>query len=329
MGRLVEGVWESGPVVPQSKDGSFQRVDSAWRNWITPDGAPGPTGRGGFAAESGRYHLYVSLACPWAHRTLIFRQLKGLEPHISVDVVHPLMGADGWTFATDFPLATGDRVLGTAYLREVYLADDPEATTKVTVPVLWDKATGRIVSNESGEIIRMLNSAFDGLTGNTLDLCPEPLLDAIDGVNARVYPGLNNGVYRAGFARSQEAYDSAVREVFQTLDWMEDRLGRSRYLAGDRLTEADWRAATTLFRFDLVYNTHFKCNFRRIVDYPRLWDYARELYQIPGIAATVSFEHIANHYYRSHPEVNPAGIVPIGPDVDWTEARDGATRAAA
>lgn len=329
MGRLVNGVWETGPVAPKSTDGSFQRADSAWRNWITPDGAPGPTGRGGFAAESGRYHLYVSLACPWAHRTLIFRALKELTPHISVDVVDPLMGEDGWTFATDFPRTTGDTVLGTAFLREVYLADEPEATTKVTVPVLWDKATSRIVSNESSEIVRMLNSAFDGVTGNTLDFHPEALRDEIDRVNERVYPGLNNGVYRAGFARTQAAYDIAAREVFETLDWMEDRLGRSRYLAGDRLTEADWRAATTLFRFDLVYNTHFKCNRRRIIDYPRLWDYTRELYQTPGIAGTVDFEHIVNHYYRSHPEINPTRIIPIGPVIDWTEPRRGGTRAAA
>lgn len=329
MGRLVNGVWQSGSVAPKSEDGGFQRADSTWRNWITRDGAAGPTGRGGFAAESGRYHLYVSLACPWAHRTLIFRALKGLGDHISVDVVHPLMGEDGWTFATDFPGATGDRVLGTAYLREVYLADDPEATTKVTVPVLWDKATGRIVSNESSEIIRMLNSAFDGLTGSDLDFYPEALRPEIDAVNARVYPGLNNGVYRAGFARSQEAYAAAAREVFDTLDWMEERLGASRYLAGDSLTEADWRAATTLFRFDLVYHTHFKCNRRRIVDYPRLWDYARELYQIERVAETVDFAHIANHYYRSHPEVNPSRIVPIGPDIDWTAPRNGTARVAA
>lgn len=329
MGRLVNGVWRNGPVAPKSEDGSFQRADSTWRNWITPDGRPGPTGRGGFAAESGRYHLYVSLACPWAHRALIFRALKGLRDHISVDVVHPIMGEDGWTFDTDFPGATGDRLLGLAFLREVYLADDPGATTKVTVPVLWDKASGRIVSNESSEIIRMLNSAFDGLTGNTLDFYPEALRPEIDAVNARVYPGLNNGVYRAGFAQTQGAYDTAVREVFATLDWMEERLGASRYLAGDRLTEADWRAATTLFRFDLVYHTHFKCNRRPVAGYPRLWDYARELYQTPGVAETVDFAHIANHYYRSHPEVNPTRIVPIGPDVDWTEPGGRSDRAAA
>jgi putative glutathione S-transferase len=242
--------------------------------------------------------------------------------------VHPVMGKDGWSFATDFPGATGDRVLGTGFLRELYLADDPEATTKVSVPVLWDKATGRIVSNESSEIIRMLNSAFDGLTGNRLDFRPEALQAEIDAVNERVYPGLNNGVYRAGFARNQEAYTAAAAEVFATLDWMEERLARFRYLAGDQLTEADWRAATTLFRFDPVYHTHFKCNRRRIVDYPRLWDYARELYQTPGVAGTVDLPHIVNHYYRSHPDVNPTRIVPVGPDIDWTAPRDGARRAA-
>lgn len=329
MGQLVEGVWRTGPVAPKSQDGSFQRADSSWRNWITPDGSAGPTGVGGFRAESGRYHLYVSLACPWAHRTLILRVLKGLEPHISVDVVHPVMGTDGWTFATDFPGATGDRVLGLAYLREVYLADSPDATTKVTVPVLWDKASRRIVSNESSEIVRMLNSAFDGLTGNRLDLYPEPMRAEIDAVNARVYPGLNNGVYRAGFARSQEAYGTAAAEVFATLDWMEQALGTQRYLAGSRPTEADWRAATTLFRFDAVYQTHFKCNRRRIVDYPRIWDYARELYQTPGVSETVDFAHIVTHYYRSHPDLNPSGIIPIGPDEDWQAVRSGGGRAAA
>lgn len=329
MGKLVDGLWQSGKVATTTKDGSFDRPDSSWRNWITPDGEPGPSGEGGFAAESGRYHLYVSLACPWAHRTLVFRALKGLADHITVDVVHPLMGEDGWTFATDFPGATGDRLLGSRFLRDVYLADDPAASTKVTVPVLWDKKQGRIVSNESAEIVRMLNSAFDGLTGNRLDLCPSGMLEAIDAVNARVYPGLNNGVYRAGFAGSQSAYDTAAGGVFETLDWMEDRLGRSRYLAGDRITEADWRAATTLFRFDLVYHTHFKCNRRRVADYPRLWDYARELYQTPGVAETVDFAHIAHHYYRSHPDVNPSGIVPIGPDIDWTAPHGRGERAAA
>ncbi len=324
MGRLIDGEWHRGDIAPTAADGSFVRAESVHRNWITADGGPGPSGRGGFKAESGRYHLYVSLACPWAHRTLIFRALKGLAPHISVDVVHPVLGEDGWSFATDFPGATGDRLLGKSFLREIYLASDPHANGKVTVPVLWDRATATIVSNESAEIIRMLNSAFDGLTGNTRDFWPEALRPEIEAVNARVYAGLNNGVYRAGFARNQAAYDAAATEVFATLDWLEDRLGRQRHLVGTRPTEADWRLATTLFRFDPVYHGHFKCNRRRLVDYPRLWDYARALYQTPGAAATVDFAHITTHYYRSHRSLNPSGIVPIGPALDWNapHARD-------
>jgi putative glutathione S-transferase len=317
MGILDNGRWHDEAPVLAADDGRFHRPESRFRNWITRDGAPGPTGRGGFPAESGRYHLYVSLACPWAHRTLIFRELKGLAPHVSVDVVHPWLGPDGWTFDTGVAGSTGDRVLGKELLREVYLASDPRPTGKVTVPVLWDKARGTIVSNESAEIIRMFNAAFDEITGNRLDFYPEPLRAEIDAVNARVYPGLNNGVYRAGFARSQAAYDEAVAEVFATLDWLDARLGRQRYLAGDRVTEADWRCATTLFRFDLVYHGHFKCNRRRLVDYPRLWPYARELYQVPGVAGTVSFAQIARHYYTSHRRLNPSGIVPVGPEIDW------------
>ncbi len=317
MGELRDGRWEVGTLTPNSTDGSFQRRDSTFRNWITPDGAPGPSGQGGFAAESGRYHLYVSYACPWAHRALILRALKGLAPHITVDVVHPLLGDDGWTFDTDFPGATGDRVLGLRFLREVYLASDPAASTKVTVPVLWDRETGSIVSNESADIIRMFNTAFDGITGDRTDYRPEALVAEIDALNARVYPGVNNGVYRAGFATSQAAYDAAATEVFATLDWLEEILADNRYLAGDRLTEADWRLATTLFRFDPVYNGHFKCNRRRIVDYPNLWDYTRALYQHPGVAETVHFDHIVTHYYRSHRALNPTGIVPIGPVIDW------------
>lgn len=329
MGYLQDGEWHPQRLAPKTADGRFVRPPSAHRNWITGDGSPGPTGCGGYPAESGRYHLYVSLACPWAHRTLIFRALKGLAPHLSVDVVHPFLGADGWSFDTDFPGATGDRLLGKRYLREVYLAGDPKETGKVTVPLLWDKATGSVVSNESAEIIRMFNSAFDAITGNTLDFCPEPLRDEIDAVNARVYAGLNNGVYRAGFARSQAAYDEAVAEVFATLDWLEARLSRHRYLLGDRLTEADWRLAPTLFRFDPVYFGHFKCNRTRLVDFPNLWGYARELYQHPGVAATVDFAHITSHYYRSHETINPTRIVPIGPEIDWLAPHDRARRPAA
>jgi putative glutathione S-transferase len=328
MGHLKDGIWHTGPLV-RTKGGRFERPPSIWRNWITPDGAPGPSGRGGFAAESGRYHLYVSLACPWAHRTLIFRELKGLGEHISVDVVHPILGEDGWSLATDFPGATGDRVLGKRFLREVYLEADPRASGKVTTPVLWDKTTGTIVSNESSEIIRMLNSAFDGITGNTLDFWPEPLRPAIEAVNERVYATVNNGVYRAGFARSQEAYDEAAAALFETLDWLEARLKRERYLVGNRLTEADWRLATTLFRFDPVYHGHFKLNRRRLVDYPNLWAYARELYQYPGVAGTVDFAHITRHYYGSHTSINPTRIVPVGPEIDWWAPHGRAQRSAA
>jgi putative glutathione S-transferase len=317
MGHLRDGVWHKGALATTTRDGEFRRKASVCRNWITADGSPGPNGARGFPAESGRYHLYVSYACPWAHRTLIFRALKGLEPHVSVDVVHPLLGDEGWTFDIDFPGATGDRLGGRRFLREAYLEHDAAITSRVTVPVLWDKATGTIVSNESAEIIRMLNSAFDRITGNTLDFSPGALREEIDAVNARVYDGFNNGVYRAGFARSQAAYDRAAAEVFATLDWMEERLGRQRWLVGDRPTEADWRAATTLFRFDLVYHGHFKCNRRRIVDYPNLWAYARALYQWPGVAETVRFDHIAFHYYASHAGINPTRIVPVGPAIDW------------
>ncbi len=318
MGFLRDGEWHDAWYDTKRSGGRFERTTTGYRNWITPDGAPGPSGRGGFAAESGRYHLYVSLACPWAHRTLIFRKLKALEDHIGVDVVHPFMGADGWSFATDAAGATGDSVLGKQFLREVYVAADPQASGRVTVPVLWDRNTATIVSNESAEIIRMFNSAFDGITGSEVDFWPEDLRAEIEPVNARIYNGVNNGVYRAGFATTQAAYDDAVRDVFETLDWLEERLGTRRYLTGDRLTEADWRLATTLFRFDPVYHGHFKCNRRRIVDLPALWDYARALYQYPGVAETVDFDHITRHYHTSHETINPHRIVPIGPELDWT-----------
>jgi glutathionyl-hydroquinone reductase len=317
MGILKNGEWVVGGS-STTESGDFERQPTAFRNWITPDGAAGPSGEGGFPAESGRYHLYVSLACPWAHRTLIFRALKGLEAHVSVDVVHPLMGEDGWSFDADFPGATGDRLMGKRFLREVYTEAAPRATGRVTVPVLWDKERGAIVSNESADIIRMFNAAFDAVTGNREDYWPEHLREEIEAVNERVYATVNDGVYRAGFATSQGAYDRAVRALFESLDWLEARLSRRRYLLGDRLTEADWRLATTLFRFDPVYHGHFKCNRRRLVDYPSLWAYARELYQIPGVAGTVAFDHIAEHYHRSHESINPHRIVPIGPDLDWS-----------
>ncbi len=325
MGHLVDGVWQQDRQKAATADGRFMRQSAVFRNWITGDGAPGPSGEGGFAAESGRYHLYVSLACPWAHRTLIFRVLKGLEQHIGVSVVHPLMKEDGWTFATDYDGATGDTVMGKRFLREVYLAAAPRATCRASVPVLWDKARGAIVSNESSEIIRMFNSAFDGVAGNREDYYPEPLRGDIDAVNARVYATVNNGVYRAGFARSQAAYEEAVTALFETLDWLEARLAGRRYLMGERVTEADWRLYTTLVRFDPVYVGHFKCNIRRIADYPALSGYLRELYQWPGVAATTRLDHIKFHYYASHESLNPRGIVPLGPEIDLNapHGRDG------
>lgn len=317
MGQLENGAWVSG-LGFAGGDGRFARTESRFRNWITPDGAPGPSGRGGFRAESGRYHLYVSLACPWAHRALVFRALKGLAPHVSVDVVHSLMLDDGWTFAADFPGATGDRLYGAAFLRDIYLRAEPRATGKVTVPVLWDRETETIVSNESSEIIRMFDTAFAAVADPGELLWPADLRGEIEALNARIYPGLNNGVYRAGFATSQTAYREAAEDVFATLDWLEARLADRRWLLGDRITEADWRLWTTLLRFDAVYHGHFKCNRRRIVDYPEVWDYARALHQWPGVAETVDFDHITHHYYGSHRTINPTGIVPIGPAMDWT-----------
>ena len=319
MGQLVDGTWRRGPVGASKAEGAFRRQDAGFRNWITADGAPGPSGEGGFAAESGRYHLYVSYACPWAHRALILRELKGLVPHIGVSVVHPVMGEDGWTFATDFPGATGDPLNGTAWLRDIYLLADPHMTGKVTVPVLWDKERGTIVSNESSEIIRMFDSAFDALTGSTTQYWPESLRPQCDALNGRIYETVNNGVYRAGFATTQAAYDEAVQPLLDSLDWLENLLAENRYLAGARLTEADWRLFTTAVRYDTVYHTHFKCNRSWLRNYTNLWGWTRELYQMPGIAETVRQDHIVHHYYRSHPDLNPFGIVPINPIIDWNE----------
>jgi putative glutathione S-transferase len=316
MGLLIEGEWHDTWYDTGKTGGAFVRSESTFRNWITPDGAPGPSGEGGFPAESGRYHLYVSLACPWAHRTLIFRKLKGLEDHIGVSVVHPDMLSDGWTFDASYPGATGDRLYGLPFARDIYLKAKPDISGRVTVPILWDRERETIVSNESSEIIRMFNSAFDGITGNTDDYWPEELRAAIEPVNARIYDTVNNGVYKSGFATTQEAYEAAVHPLFETLDWIEDRLGANRYLMGDRITEADWRLFTTLIRFDTVYHGHFKCNRRRIVDYPNLWGYTRELYQWPGVAETVNLDHIARHYHYSHESINPHRIVPIGPILD-------------
>ncbi|MDO5612622.1 MAG: glutathione S-transferase family protein [Paracoccus sp. (in: a-proteobacteria)] len=318
MGRLVNGEWREGWIDTAATDGEFVRDTSRHRNWITPDGAPGPSGEGGFAVESERYHLYVSYACPWAHRALIFRAIKGLTPHIGISVVHPDMLSDGWTFATDFPGATGDRLFGVPFMRDIYLRADPQTSGRVTVPVLWDCQRGTIVSNESAEIIRMFNSAFDGLTGNGHDYYPAALRDRIDALNSRIYDTVNNGVYKAGFATTQAAYDKAITPLFDSLDWIEGLLTQSRWLAGDTLTEADWRLFTTICRFDAVYHTHFKCNRQMVTDYPNLWDWARALYQWPGVAETVHWDHITRHYYFSHDSINPHRIIPAGPLRDWT-----------
>lgn len=316
MGRMIDGIWYREDHFDTAVDGEFRRKESRFRNWITPDGRAGPTGSGGFAAESGRYHLYVSLACPWAHRTLIFRVLKDLQEHISVSVVHPDMLDDGWTFATDFDGATGDPLFGSRFLRDIYTRADPRYTGRVTVPVLWDRKTGTIVSNESSEIIRMFNSAFDGITGNTDDYWPRDLRDRIEEVNRRIYETVNNGVYKCGFSTSQKSYDAAIDPLFESLDWLESHLSANRYLLGDRLTEADWRLFPTLVRFDPVYAIHFKCCRRRVVDYPNLWAWTQELYQWPGVAGTVNLDHIVRHYYFSHVSINPRRIVPSVPRPD-------------
>jgi len=319
MGLLIDGEWRDQWYDTKSTGGAFKRQDSQFSNWVTPDGAPGPTGSGGFKAESGRYHLFVANACPWANRTMIFRALKGLTPHIDVSVVHPDMLSEGWTFETDDKGATGDRLFGSRFMREIYQRAAPRVTTRVTVPVLWDTQTSTIVSNESSEIIRMFNSAFNGLTGDTQDFYPEPLRDRIDAINARVYDEINNGVYKSGFATTQAAYDTAAHALFDALDWVEGILSENRYLTGDRVTEADWRLFTTLVRFDPVYHQHFKCNRRRLMDYPNLWAYTRELYQWPGVAETINFDHIVRHYHYSHESVNPHRIIPINPIIDWAE----------
>ncbi|MBL0372020.1 glutathione S-transferase family protein [Rhizobium sp. KVB221] len=315
MGLLVDGVWHDVWYDTKTSDGQFVRAASQFRNFITPDGSAGPTGKAGFKAESGRYHLYVSYACPWAHRTLIFRILKGLADHISVSVVHPLMLEKGWVFHEENG-ATPDHLFGSATLADIYLRADPTYSGRVTVPVLWDKHTGTIVSNESAEIIRMFNSAFDGLTGNELDFYPEDLRNEIDELNSYIYDSVNNGVYKCGFATSQAAYERSFDSLFAALDKLERRLEGHRYLVGDRLTEADWRLFTTLIRFDAVYVGHFKCNRQRIVDYRNLQRYLNELYLMPGIRKTVNFDHIKRHYYGSHKTINPNGIVPLGPQLN-------------
>jgi putative glutathione S-transferase len=312
MGLLVDGVWHDVWYDTKDSGGQFVRSASQFRNFVTPDGSPGPTGKGGFKAESGRYHLYVSYACPWAHRTLIFRKLKGLEEHISVSVVHFLMLDKGWVFKEEDG-ATADHLFGAGALSEIYTRADPHYSGRVTVPVLWDKQTNTIVNNESAEIIRMLNSAFDDITGNNRNFYPEDLRTEIDELNDYVYDNINNGVYKCGFATTQEAYEKNFDALFAALDKIEDRLDGRRYLFGDRQTEADWRLFTTLVRFDPVYVGHFKCNRQRIVDYPNLFRYLRALYNEPGVEETVNFHHIKHHYYGSHKTINPTGIVPLGP----------------
>jgi glutathionyl-hydroquinone reductase len=314
MGLLVDGIWQED--VSRTKDGHFIRPTTRYRNFVTADGSPGPSGEGGFPAEAGRYHLYVSLACPWAHRTVIFRALKKLEDVISMSVTEPLYGKTGWEFGAP------DAVNCKKTLAEIYLLAEPHYSGRVSVPVLWDKQRRTIVNNESAEIIRMLNSAFDAFTAIKTDYYPPTLRAEIDRINDLVYPNVNNGVYRAGFATGQAAYEEAARGVFAALDQLEDLLSRRRYLAGRQITEADWRFFTTLIRFDCVYYSHFKCNVRRIVDYPNLWNYLRELYQVPGIADTVSIEQIKRHYYGSQRQVNPTGIVPIGPLIDFSAPHD-------
>lgn len=315
MGLLVDGRWQD-KWYDTGKSGKFERAQSSFRDAVTADGQPAPGRTRSFKAEPGRYHLYVSLACPWAHRTLIVRKLKKLEDVISVSVVHHFMGENGWTFLAEDG-ATGDTLYGLDYLHQIYTKADATYSGRVTVPVLWDKQEQTIVNNESSEIIRMLNTAFDPWGDASIDLYPERLRGVIDEVNAWVYPSINNGVYRCGFATKQEAYEEAFAELFSALDRAEDILSRQRYLAGDSLTEADWRLFTTLVRFDPVYVGHFKCNLRRIADYPNLSNYLRALYQVPGVAETVNLHHIKHHYYGSHRNINPTGIVPVGPEIDF------------
>ncbi|WP_194441996.1 glutathione S-transferase family protein [Pseudoalteromonas simplex] len=321
MGLLVNGQWQDKWYDTDNNQGEFKREAAQLRNWVTADGSAGQSGDAGFKAEKDRYHLYVSLACPWAHRTLIFRHLKGLEDYISVSVVSPDMLEHGWTFDKDNH-STGDALFDSDFMHQIYTRNKADYSGRVTVPVLWDKKTQRIVSNESAEIIRMFNSAFNGLTGNERDFYPQSLRSEIDEVNEFVYHNINNGVYRAGFATSQEAYTEAFDDLFTALDKIEQRLSANRYLVGDTLTEADWRLFTTLIRFDSVYVGHFKCNLRTIESYPAISNYLRELYQIEGVSKTVDFYHIKRHYYFSHTMINPTQVVPKGPDIDYARSHN-------
>jgi len=321
MSLMINGKLKDDWFEEQHDDGEYIRKDSQFRNWITKEGNAGCSGEAGFKAEANRYHLYVSYACPWANRTLIFRQLKQLQDIISFSVVHPDMGEAGWQFAS-FPGATVDHVNRCDFMHQVYTLAQPRYSGVVTVPVLWDKQRQVIVNNESSEIIRMFNHAFNDLTGNTDDYYPQALRHDIDAINERIYEHVNNGVYRAGFATTQAAYESAFDQLFAVLDELEGLLSSSRYLIGDQITEADWRLFVTLIRFDAVYVGHFKCNLRRISDYPNLSNYVRELYQWPGVAKTVNMQHIKRHYYMSHTDINPTSIIPKGPAVDFTLPHD-------
>ncbi|MCC5890593.1 MAG: glutathione S-transferase family protein [Alkalibacterium sp.] len=317
MGLLVDGKWHDKWYDTEKNDGRFIREESQFRNWITPDGSAGPSGESGFKAEPGRYHLYISNACPWANRTMIMRKLKGLEEMISISVVHPLMAENGWTFEPEEDVVA-DPVIVANYLYEVYTHVEPEYSGRVTVPVLYDLKQDKIVNNESSEIMRMLNSAFDGVGAKEGDYYPKDLREEIDAVNDKVYGAVNNGVYKAGFATKQDVYEEEVTKLFDMLNELEERLENKLYLTGDQVTEADIRLFTTLVRFDSVYYTNFKCNIRRITDYPNLWRYTRELYNMPGVSDTIHFRHIKEHYFRSHKNINPTGIVPTGPNLDFS-----------
>ncbi|GAB2488086.1 glutathione S-transferase family protein [Alkalibacterium psychrotolerans] len=317
MGLLVDGKWHDKWYDTEKNDGRFIREESQFRNWVTPDGSAGPSGEGGFKAESGRYHLYISNACPWANRTTIMRKLKGLEEMISISVVHPLMAENGWTFENDEGVIK-DPVIDADYLYEIYTHVEPEYSGRVTVPVLYDLKQDKIVNNESSEIMRMLNSAFDEVGAKEGDYYPEELRKDIDAINDKVYGAVNNGVYKAGFATKQDVYEEEVTKLFAMLDELEGILEDKRYLTGDQVTEADIRLFTTLVRFDSVYYTHFKCNIRRITDYPNLWRYTREIYNMFGVSETINFRHIKEHYFSSHKNINPTGIVPVGPDLDFS-----------
>ncbi|MFV8116177.1 glutathione S-transferase family protein [Streptococcus pluranimalium] len=317
MGLLVDGVWQDKWYDTKSTGGKFVRSQSQFRNWITKDGSAGPSGKEGFKAESGRYHLYISLACPWASRTLMMRKLKDLEDHISLSVVNPYMLENGWTFE-EYDGVIPDPLFESQYLYQLYLQADPNYSGRITVPVLWDKKNQTIVSNESADIIRMFNTAFNDITGNTDDYYPESLQEAIDDINAIVYDNVNNGVYKTGFATEQSVYEKELNSLFAELNRLEELLASQEWLVGNQMTEADIRLFTTLVRFDAVYYGHFKCNLKRLVDYPNLWNYTKRIYNLPGISETVNFDHIKTHYYGSHKTINPNGIIPLGPEIDWS-----------